>query len=145
MNPKITILLLRISFGLIYLWFGMLKFFPGLSPAESLAGETIQAMTFGVIPAVLGVKLLAVMECAIGLGFLINTWFRRVILVMIAHMVCTFATFVFLPEQMFHVAPFGLTLTGQYVVKNLIFLGAGILIINFLDKETSVQGEVRTA
>ena len=35
------ILLLRVSLGIVFLWFGALKFAPGLSPAEGLAGATI--------------------------------------------------------------------------------------------------------
>ena len=44
------IVLLRISLGLVFFWFGFLKFFPGLSPAEGLATGTIEVMTFGLIP-----------------------------------------------------------------------------------------------
>jgi len=130
-----TILILRLSFGIIYLWFGLLKFFPGLSPAEGLAGETIETMTFGILPAALGLQILACVECLIGIGFLVNRFFRTMVMIMLGHMVCTFSTFVLLPEHMFTMAPFGLTLAGQYVVKNLVFLGAGFLIINFIDQE----------
>jgi uncharacterized membrane protein YkgB len=40
--------LLRLSLGIIFLWFGVLKFFPGASPAQSLAGETIEALSFRI-------------------------------------------------------------------------------------------------
>ena len=46
MSKKTKLKLLAISIGLIYVWFGALKFFQELSPAESLATETIDAMTF---------------------------------------------------------------------------------------------------
>ena len=36
--------LLRIALGIVFLWFGALKFLPGLSPAEELAGRTIEAL-----------------------------------------------------------------------------------------------------
>ncbi len=132
-NPKISIVLLRLSFGIIYVWFGMLKFFPGVSPAEGLAGKTIHYLSFGILESDVAVKVLAVIEVAIGLGFLLNKFFKRVLVVMLLHMICTFSTFVILPEEMFTVAPFGLTLTGQYVVKNLILIGSGMLILNFLN------------
>ena len=132
-SPKLTILLLRVSFGIIYLWFGMLKFFPGLSPAEGLAGKTIHYLSFGLLESDIAVKVLAIVEVVIGLGFLFNRQFKKVLLVMLLHMVCTFSTFLILPEEMFTVAPFGLTLTGQYVVKNLILIGSGMLILNILN------------
>ena len=37
--------LLRITVGIVYLWFGALKFFQGLSPAEQLAMQTIHELT----------------------------------------------------------------------------------------------------
>ncbi len=41
--------LLRISIGLVFVWFGVLKFWPGLSPADRLATETIDLLSFGLI------------------------------------------------------------------------------------------------
>jgi len=59
---------LRLSLGLVFLWFGALKFFPGLSPAENLAGRTIGMMTFGAVPASVALPMLAGWEVLIGLG-----------------------------------------------------------------------------
>jgi hypothetical protein len=39
--------LLRVSLGIVFLWFGALKFFPGLSPASDLAARTIATLSFG--------------------------------------------------------------------------------------------------
>lgn len=143
-SPKISILLLRLSFGIIYIWFGLLKFFPGLSPAEGLSGKTIHYLSFGILDADIAVKVLAVIECAIGLGFLLNKYFKRVLVVMLLHMLCTFSTFVILPEEMFTVAPFGLTLVGQYVIKNLILIGAGMLILNVLNVPEPVKTQAKS-
>ena len=38
---KHSILLLRVSSGFVFFWFGALKFWPGLSPAESLIRESL--------------------------------------------------------------------------------------------------------
>ena len=38
---------LRTNVGIVFFWFGVLKFFPALSPAEDLAGRTISALSFG--------------------------------------------------------------------------------------------------
>ena len=53
------ITLLRVSLGVVFLWFGVLKFFPGLSLAQSLAARTIDILTFGMVPASVGVPVLA--------------------------------------------------------------------------------------
>lgn len=60
------ILLLRIALGVVFLWFGAWKLIPGPSPAETLAGKTIEALTFGVVPASVAVPVLALWEVAIG-------------------------------------------------------------------------------
>ena len=52
-----TIKLIRLSLGIIFLWYGMLKFFPILSPAEDLAIKTIDIMFFGLINNTLSINL----------------------------------------------------------------------------------------
>lgn len=48
---RFGIMLLRVSLGIVFFWFGALKFFPGLSPAQDLAMRTIDILTFGLIPS----------------------------------------------------------------------------------------------
>ena len=43
------VLFLRVSIGIVFVWFGGLKFFPGLSSADQLATDTINQLTFGLI------------------------------------------------------------------------------------------------
>jgi hypothetical protein len=74
------ITLLRISLGIVFLWFGALKFFPGLSPAQELAGRTIQTLTFGLLAPDTAVLILAVWECLIGLGLLLGVFLRATLL-----------------------------------------------------------------
>src|SRR5262245_50240245 len=61
-----SITLLRISLGLVFLGFGVLKFVPGLSPAESLASDTLDVLTFGLLPERVGLILVATLESVIG-------------------------------------------------------------------------------
>ncbi len=77
-----SVAILRIGLGCIFLGFGLLKFFPGLSPAEALVKETLDVLTFGLVPAGVGVVLLAALECAIGLG-LITGRYPRLTLVLL--------------------------------------------------------------
>src|SRR4028119_1063905 len=62
--------LARIALGIVFFWFGVLKFFPGLSPAQDLAARTISMLTFGLVGSALSLPILATWECTIGLGFL---------------------------------------------------------------------------
>src|SRR5262245_59241708 len=62
--------LLRVSLGVVFLGFGILKFFPGLSPAEGLVEETIEALTLGLLPGSVGLVLVATIETAIGLSLI---------------------------------------------------------------------------
>ena len=59
--------ILRISLGLVFLAFGILKFFPGASPAEALVIRTIDTLTLGMISGQAALLLTAVMECFIGI------------------------------------------------------------------------------
>src|SRR5688572_15177892 len=65
---RVSIVLLRISLGLVFLGFGVLKFFPGVSPAEDLAERTTEALTLGLIPGNVGIFGVAALETAIGLS-----------------------------------------------------------------------------
>ena len=116
--------LLAISIGIVYLWFGFLKFFPALSPAEDLAKHTIGFLTFGWIPENTGYIILALMEVAIGLCLVFNFQLKIIISIAILHLIFAFIPVLFFPEVSFTNAPFALTLVGQYIVKNIIIISA---------------------
>src|SRR4030067_1671683 len=70
------ILVLRISLGVVFLWFGILKFFPGLSPAQDLAARTIERLSFGLVGPEVSGPFLAGWESLIGLGLLSGRFLR---------------------------------------------------------------------
>ena len=117
--------LLRIALGIVYFHFGVLKFFPDLSPAELIAGETITRLSLHWIDARTAIWWLAVLECAIGAGFLLNIGMRFVFILFLLHMVGTFLPLFVLPELTFRVPPLAPTIEGQYILKNLVFVAAG--------------------
>ncbi|MBI3135085.1 MAG: doxx family protein [Bacteroidetes bacterium] len=119
----------RISFFVVYFWFGILKFFHGLSPAEGLAMNTLEEITFHTIPCSVSIYILASWEVLIAIGFLVKKLVRITTWLMIIHMILTFSTFIFFPDEMFTTAPYGLTLVSQYVIKNLVFISTGLLIL----------------
>jgi uncharacterized membrane protein YphA (DoxX/SURF4 family) len=120
--------LLRLSMGVVFLWFGGLKFFPGLSPAEDLAGRTITLMTFGVMPASVSLPLLALWEVLIGIGFLTGRYKRATILMLTGQMLGTVSPLFFFPHETFSTVPIAPTLEGQYIIKNIVLVSAGLVI-----------------
>ncbi len=121
--------LLRWAIGINYFWFGMLKFFHGLSPAENLARDTTRILTFGLIPDHINLILLAIWEVGIGVIFLSGRFTRFGAQAAVLHMFLTFMPLFLFPEVSFSHAPYGFTLVGQYIVKNLVFLAALVVIL----------------
>jgi uncharacterized membrane protein YphA (DoxX/SURF4 family) len=120
--------LLRVSLGAVFLWFGFLKFFPDLSPAQSLAGDTIEKLTFGTIPADTAVIILAAWECLIGLGLLFGVFLRTTLFLLWTQMLGTITPLFLFPDACFTHVPYAPTLEGQYIIKNAVLISAGIVI-----------------
>jgi len=121
-------LLLRLSLGVVFLWFGVLKFFPAMSPAEELAARTIRTLTAGRIGPAVSLPVLASWECAIGLGLLVGRALRAVLLLLWAQMLGTLMPLVLFPHEMFTRIPFAPTLEGQYIIKNLVLITAAVVV-----------------
>ncbi len=122
------ILLLRISIGIIFLWFGLLKFFPGASPAEGLAVRTIKLLSFNLLNSETILIVLAIWESLIGLGLITGIFLRETLLLLFVQMIGTMTPIVLFPGDVFRTFPFILTLEGQYIFKNLVVISAGIVL-----------------
>ena len=120
--------LLRISLGVVFFWFGLLKFFPGLSPATELATRTIDVLTFGKVPQGVAINVLAAWETLIGLGLILGIAMRATLLLLFVQMLGTITPIFFFPELVFTRVPYAPTLEGQYIIKNLVLISAGIVI-----------------
>jgi uncharacterized membrane protein YkgB len=118
---------LRISLGIIYFWFGILKFFPGLSPAETLAAKTISHLSVDYIPSFISLPLLAIWECAIGIGFIISRSMRTVLLLFFLQIPGTFLPLIFFPHETW-TKLFVPTLEGQYIIKNIVLISSGLVV-----------------
>jgi uncharacterized membrane protein YphA (DoxX/SURF4 family) len=120
--------LLRISLGVVFLWFGALKFFPGLSPASDLAARTIETLSFGIVPATVSVPVLAGWECMIGVGLLSGIFMRATLLLLAVQMAGTLSPLVLFPGEVFTRIPYAPTLEGQYIIKNAVLISAAIVL-----------------
>lgn len=121
---------MRLSLGAIYFHFGFLKFFPDLSPAEVIASYTAMKVSGYSLDAAQALRWIAIMECAIGLGFLFKFGLRWVAILFGAHMLGTFMPLLLLPEFAFKIAPFAPTTEGQYILKNLVLASAGWAVLS---------------
>jgi uncharacterized membrane protein YkgB len=113
----------RFAIGVVFIWFGALKTIGELSPAYDLVAATVYWLTPEII-----VPLLGLWEVAIGLAFLFTPLTRIAIFLLFLQLPGTFLPLVLLPEVCFTVFPFGLTLEGQYIVKNLVIIGSALVI-----------------
>lgn len=120
--------LLRISLGIVFFWFGVLKFFPGMSPASDLAARTIETLSFGSVSPSVSVPFLAGWECVIGLGLIFGVFMRATLLLLAVQMAGTLTPLVLFPHEVFTRIPYAPTLEGQYIIKNAVLISAAIVL-----------------
>lgn len=120
---KYGLLILRIGLGIVFFWFGMLKFFPGASPAEELVKNTVYFIDPGLF-----IPVLALWESLIGLGLITGKFMRVTLLLLFLQMPGTALPVVLLPDVVWNSFPFELTLEGQYIIKNLVLIGGGLVL-----------------
>ncbi|MBF8289415.1 MAG: hypothetical protein HW391_383 [Chloroflexi bacterium] len=119
---------LRIGLGIVFLWFGALKFFPGASPAETLAARTIELLTGGAVGPSVSLPVLATWESLIGIGLLAGRFMRATLLLLGLQMLGTLTPLVLFPAETFSSFPLVPTLEGQYIIKNIVLIGAAMVV-----------------
>ncbi|HEY8338638.1 MAG TPA: DoxX family membrane protein [Egibacteraceae bacterium] len=120
-----SITLLRISLGVVFLLFGALKLFPGVSPAEDIAVRTVEALTFGIVSGQAALLLTAVVEVAVGLSLTTGRFLRAGLVLLGVSLVGIMSPLVLFFADLFPGAP---TLTAQYVMKDVILAAAGLVV-----------------
>jgi len=114
--------ILQFGLGVVFIWFGALKIF-GVSPAGDLVAATVY-----VVPPELFVPVLGVWEVLIGVCLLYKPLIRLGILLLAVQMPGTFLPLVLLPDVAFVTFPHALTVEGQYIIKNLVIIGAALVV-----------------
>jgi uncharacterized membrane protein YphA (DoxX/SURF4 family) len=122
------VLLTRIALGVVFLWFGVIKFVPDWSPAADLATRTITRLSFGMVPPSVSLPVLAAWESLIGLGLLSGRFLRTTLLLLFVQMPGTMMPLFLFPHETFRAFPYAPTLEGQYIIKNLVLVGAAIVV-----------------
>lgn len=118
---------LRVSLGAVFLVFGALKFFPGVSPVEELVSRTWEKLTLGLVSGHVALVATAVIEVAAGALLIAGGAFARIGLAVLAlAFVGILSPVVLLPAEVF--GPVGPTLTGQYIFKNAVLIAAALVV-----------------
>lgn len=120
---RLSVVAMRVALGVIFLWFGLLKFY-----SPNPVYELLKA-TFSFLADPPGIYFLGALEVLIGLGLIINIFPKLTHKVLILHLLGTFATFFISPGIMFNPHfPF-LTLAGEFVIKNLALAIGGLIVL----------------
>lgn len=128
-----AILIIRLSLGIVFVWFGLLKVM-GVSPVFDLASHIVYWL-----PSELFVPLLGIWEMAIGVGLLLGKALRVILSLLFLQLAGTFLVLIILPEAAFQGGnPLFLTTEGEFVIKNLVLIAAGLAVggtVRYTSKE----------
>ena len=123
-----SITLLRVALGGIFLAFGLLKFFPGLSPIEDLATRTTEVLSLGLVTGRGAMVVIATLECVIGLLFVTGRFLRVGVWLLGAQMLGAMSPLLLFPGELFSGSLPAPTLTAQYIIKDVVLVAAGMVI-----------------
>lgn len=129
-----SVAVLRIALGCIFLTFGLLKFFPGVSPIEVLATRTAAVLSFGLVTGHAGMVLIAALECMIGLCFVTGKFQRIGVALLAFQMLGAMSPLVLFPGELFAGPYHAPTLAAQYIIKDVVLVAAGMVIAATLPK-----------
>jgi uncharacterized membrane protein YkgB len=132
-----SILIIRVSLGIVFVWFGLLKVM-GVSPVFDLASQVVYWL-----PSELFVPLLGIWEIAIGMGLLLGKALRVILSLLFLQLGGTFLVLMIRPETAFQGGnPLFLTTEGEFVIKNLVLIAAGLAVggtVRYRCKERRLQ------
>jgi putative oxidoreductase len=118
--------ILRISLGALIAAFGMLKFFPGISPAEGLVEATVGELTLGLVDGRMAIVTTAAIEVVLGLALITGRFLKPAMVVFAGWIAGVMAPLVLFFDELFTGG--GPTLEAQYVLKDVVFLAAGMVL-----------------
>jgi uncharacterized membrane protein YkgB len=121
-----SITALRVALGLVFLWFGALKIL-GVSPVEKLIHQSYPFLPLHQFMGILGIW-----EMLVGMGLFLRRGLRCTLILMWFHLTGTFLAVCLAPREFFSRGiPFFLTVDGEFVIKNMILIAAGLVIAGY--------------
>ncbi len=122
-----SLTLLRISLGIVFIWFGLLKVADATPVGDLVAGTLPWFDRSWVVPA------LGAVEVILGVALLVGRLLTAVCAVLAAHLTGTFLVLVMEPQLAFqHGNPLLLTTIGEFVVKNVVLISAALVLASKL-------------
>lgn len=115
-------LFLRWSLAIVFGWFGALKLFD-LCPLGGFISRSLPFVPSGPFLFTLGCW-----EVAIGVCMLVRPLVRVGLWLILFHLPGTFLPLIVIPGECFTQFPYGLTVAGQYIVKNLTLASAALVV-----------------
>ena len=140
-----SLTVLRVSLGSIFVLFGVLKFFPNVSPAQELATQTTGVLTFGLVPAGLAIVLVAALECTIGFGLISGRFPRLTLVLLCFQMIGAMSPLLLFSGELFGGPYHAPTLLGQYVLKDVVLVSVGLVLGSTVHGGRIVSERVRRA
>jgi len=127
-SRQLFVPLARIAFFVVFFYFGFLKVIdvsPASPLAEALVGRTIGLEYFDVL-----YLMLALIECVIGVLFLIPKATRVVIPLLFFHLLIVCSPILLVPDMAW-ASWFVPSLEGQYIIKNIVLVAAAIGVASY--------------
>ena len=118
-----SLFLLRLSLATVFFWFGVLKV-ASASPVVELLRASIPFLAGSPYLQILGIA-----EITIGAGLLVDRLAKPATALMILHLLGTVSLFVLAPSVMFAPAFPVLTMSGEFVLKNLVLITSALVIM----------------
>jgi hypothetical protein len=114
--------------GIVIFLFGVVKYFPGVSPAQGIVLAVNRILTFGLMPDRVALILFATVESILGLSLIAGRGLRVIIYPLALWSLAILSPLVLLTAQLFSGPYHALTLLGQYVFKDIVLLAAVLVI-----------------
>jgi len=125
---------LRIALGIVFIWFGLLKAFDA-TPVGDLVADIVPLLSERVSVLVVGI-----VEVVVGLGLITGIAIRFTLGLFFLQMLGTFLVLVLRPGLSFDGNPLRLTVIGEFVVKNLVLLTAGLVVAGSIPRARGDEG-----
>ena len=131
-----SLLMLRVSLGVVFVWFGALKV-ANVTPVGALVAGTVPW-----VDAAWFVPLLGTVEVVVGIALIAGRRLTAVSFILVAHLTGTLLVLVMQPQVAFqHGNPLLLTTEGEFVIKNIVLISAGLVLASRLKARPVEQSE----
>ncbi|MFN3851821.1 MAG: hypothetical protein ACK4NY_20455 [Spirosomataceae bacterium] len=116
----------RLALFIVFFWFGFLKIV-GVSPAKDIVTHLHHQTIEPFISAAYFIPLLGVVECLIGVLWLIPRLTKVAFILFSLQMITTFLPLILLPSETWQ-SGLALTLAGQYIIKNVVLIASAYTV-----------------